>query len=132
LLPSDCFIWLFMDIETFREHCLAVKGAIECFPFDETVLVFKVAGKMFAYGSLSPGDGRLVFNLKCDPERSVALRERYRDVGPGHHTSSIRWNGVALEGDVPDRAIVELIGHSVDEVLLALPKAKREAWLRGE
>ncbi len=118
-----------MDIETFREHCLAVKGAIECFPFDETVLVFKIAGKMFAYGSLSPKDGHLVFNLKCDPERTVELRERYRDIGPGHYTRSSCWNGVALEGDVPDQTILELIGHSVDEVLRALPKAKRQAWL---
>jgi predicted DNA-binding protein (MmcQ/YjbR family) len=117
-----------MDIETFREHCLAVKGAIECFPFDETVLVFKVADKMFAYGSIAPKDGRYVFNLKCDPERSIELRERYRDVGLGHHTRSIRWNGVALEGDVPDHILLELIGHSVDEVLRALPKAKREAY----
>lgn len=118
-----------MDIETFREHCLAVKGATECFPFDETVLVFKIADKMFAYGSLEPKDGRYVFNLKCDPERALELRERYRDVGPGHHTASVRWNGVALEGDVPDGTILELIGHSVDEVLRALPKAKRQAWL---
>lgn len=119
-----------MNIETFREHCLAVEGATECFPFiDPTVLVFKIAGKMFAYGSIEPKDGRCLFNLKCDPGRAVELRERYRDIGPGHHTRSTRWNGVAIEGDVPDREILELIRHSADEVLRALPKTKRTAWL---
>lgn len=119
-----------MDIETFREHCVAVRGAEECFPFDETVLVFKVAGKMFAYGSLAPREGRYVFSLKCDPERAEGLRERYEGVVRGQHTASLRWIGVALESDVPDALIAELIGHSVSEVLLALPKAKREAYLK--
>lgn len=73
-----------MNIEEFREHCLAVKGAEECFPFDDTVLVFKVMGKMFAFISIAPRDGRFKANLKCDPERSVDLRERYDGVGVGH------------------------------------------------
>ena len=31
-----------MDIETLREYCLNKKAVAECFPFDETTLVFKV------------------------------------------------------------------------------------------
>ncbi len=41
-----------MDIEQIREFCLYLPETTECFPFDETTLVFKVAGKMFLYTSL--------------------------------------------------------------------------------
>ncbi len=37
-----------MNIEEYRNYCLAKKGTTEDFPFDENVLVFKVMGKMFA------------------------------------------------------------------------------------
>lgn len=37
-----------MDLETFREYCLTKIAAPESMPFGEGVLVFKVAGKMFA------------------------------------------------------------------------------------
>ena len=118
-----------MNIEEFREHCLAVKGAEECFPFDDTVLVFKIVGKMFAYISIAPADGRFKANLKGDPDRSVELRERYDGVGVGHHPSTLLWNGVLLDSDVSDELIAELIGHSVDEVVKKLTKAKRQEYL---
>ena len=118
-----------MDIEKLREYCLSVKGAYECFPFDDTVLVFKVMEKMFAYIGLEPKDGRLRVNLKCDPVRSEELRDRYTGVAHGVHTASNLWNAVELEGDIPDELIRELIDHSVDEVVKKLPKKKREEYL---
>ena len=36
-----------MNIEEVREYCLSLKNTIECFPFDEVSLVFKVENKMF-------------------------------------------------------------------------------------
>lgn len=42
-----------MNIEDYRTYCLNKKAVTEHFPFDEDVLVFKVAGKMFALASLS-------------------------------------------------------------------------------
>ncbi|HML85836.1 MAG TPA: MmcQ/YjbR family DNA-binding protein, partial [Bacteroidales bacterium] len=41
-----------MDIEALRNYCLAKPGTTESFPFDETTLVFKVMGKMFALTDL--------------------------------------------------------------------------------
>ena len=41
-----------MNIEAFRDYCLAKKGTEETFPFDEVTLVFKVMGKMFALTGL--------------------------------------------------------------------------------
>ena len=36
-----------MNIEEVREYCLSLKNTIECFPFDEVSLVFKVENKIF-------------------------------------------------------------------------------------
>lgn len=118
-----------MNIEELREYCLGVKGATECFPFDDTVLVFKIMGKMFAYIGLEPRDGRFMVQLKCDPDRSVELRERYEGVTTGHYASTLLWNGVLLESDVPDELIRELILHSVDEVVRKMTRKMREEYL---
>lgn len=114
-----------MNIEELREYCMSVKGATECFPFDDTVLVFKVMEKMFAYISLDPKDGIFMVNLKCNPDKSTELREQYMGITHGSHTRSLMWNRVALDSDVPDKLIRELISHSVEEVIKKLPKKKQ-------
>ena len=119
-----------MNIEELREFCLSVRGANESFPFDDTVLVFKIMGKMFAYIGLEPANGRFRVQLKCDPGRTVELRDKYEGVGAGHYSGSLLWNAVCLDGDVPDELIRELIAHSVDEVVKNLTKAKREEYLK--
>lgn len=117
-----------MNIEDFRNHCLAVKGAVEYFPFGDDVLVYKVMGKVFTYAGLTPRDGRFIANMKCDPERSAELRERYEGIFFGPHSDKKYWITVALESDVPDRLIAELLLHSVDEVVRKLPRKTREAY----
>ncbi|MDR2037210.1 MAG: MmcQ/YjbR family DNA-binding protein [Bacteroidales bacterium] len=116
-----------MNIEELREYCLSVKGASESFPFDDTILVFKIMGKMFAYISITPKDSFKV-NLKCDADRSVELRERYEGVERGHYANTLLWNAVGLESDVSDILIKELIDHSVSEVIRKLPKKLREEY----
>lgn len=117
-----------MNIEELREYCLAVKGASESFPFDETTLVFKVMGKMFAYINLSPKDGIFKVDMKCDPERSIELREKYQGINRGTHTTFPTWNTVILSSDVPDSLIKNLINHSVDEVIKKLSKKKQKEY----
>lgn len=117
-----------MNIEELREYCLSVKGSTESLPFmGHDVLVFKVMGKMFAYVALAPKDGIFKVNLKCDPDRSTELREQFRGV-TATRFRTLLWNAVALDSDVPDASIRELIDHSVDEVIRKLPKKQREIW----
>jgi predicted DNA-binding protein (MmcQ/YjbR family) len=117
-----------MHIEELIEYSRSVKGATECFPFDEVTLVFKVMGKMFAYTGLFPKDGQFIVDMKCDPERSAELRERYEGIVHGTHTHGLLWNTVYLQSDVPDNLIKELIDHSVDEVIKKLPKKKQNEY----
>ncbi|WP_108425000.1 MmcQ/YjbR family DNA-binding protein [Flagellimonas amoyensis] len=109
-----------MNIEAFRELCLAKKGVTEEFPFDAETLVFKVMGKMFALVPLERLPSQC--NLKCDPERSEELRETYDGIiVPGYHMSKTHWNTLFLE-QLPPQLIVELTDHSYDLVVSGLTK----------
>jgi len=120
-----------MDIEEFRNHCLSVKGATESTPFlDNNILVFKIMEKMFCMVSLEPKDEIFRADLKCDPQYTEELREKYRGITSGHVKTTMLWHRVTLDSDVPDKLIVELIHHSVDEVIKKLSKAKREEYIK--
>lgn len=117
-----------MNIEELRDYCMSIKGATESFPFDETTLVFKVMGRMFAYTRLEPKDGIFKVDMKCNPERTAELREKYHGVGRGTHTTGLMWNTVCLDSDVPDSLIKGLIDHSVEEVITKLSKKKQAEY----
>ena len=107
-----------MNIEQFREYCLNKKGVEETFPFDEHTLVFKVMGKMFALASLERQPSQA--NLKCDPERAIALREEYDGgITAGYHMSKKHWNTLYLDNLSP-KLIIELIDHSYELVVSKL------------
>ena len=118
-----------MNIEELRSHCLAVKMGEECTPFGEDVLVYKIMDKMFAYFPLTPKDNEHFVVLKCAPEKTVELREKYDGITKGYYTgNNLMWNSVYIQRDVPDELIVKLINHSVEEVVKKLPKKKQEVY----
>ena len=114
-----------MNIEEIREYCLAKPAVTEGFPFNDTALVFKVAGKMFALLDLSE-DSRGI-SLKCDPELAIELREQHPEVTGAYHFNKKHWNGVNLKGNISDVQLKEWIDHSYDIVVDSLPKSKKEA-----
>lgn len=116
-----------MDVEKFREYCLAKKGATEGTPFGETVLVFKVAGKMF--GLMSLNEIPATANLKCDPDLALELRDRYEQVRPGYHMNKKHWNTIGIEGGIPAAELRAMIDHSYDLVVKSLPRKSRGAVL---
>ena len=119
-----------MNIEEFRECCLSIKGCTESTPFlDRNIVAFKVMEKMFAYIPLNPKDGVFKADLKCNPDKSVELREKYSGVTETDFKTPM-WNLVTLESDVPDKVIEELIRHSAEEVIRKLPKSKQEEYNR--
>lgn len=114
-----------MNIEEFRDYCLAKPAVSETFPFDEVTLVFKVAGKMFALTSL---DKEFSMNLKCDPERAIELREEYPAIQPGYHMNKKHWNTVYADGSIKDDLLRELIDHSYELIVKSLTKKVREEY----
>ena len=122
-----------MNIQQFYELCLSKKGVTEHFPFDEDTLVFKVGGKIFALSSLKQWEnGTPSVNLKCNPEKAQELRAQYDDIQPGYHMSKIHWNTIAINNDVPDRLVKQLIDHSYELVFKSLPKKIQIEILESE
>ena len=114
-----------MDIDQIRAYCLSKKEVTEGFPFDETTLVFKVNGKMFALLSLD--EYRL--NLKCDPEKALELREHYEAVVPAYHQNKTHWNSIVLELMHKDTLLKEWIDDSYRLVVAKMPKKDRDRIL---
>lgn len=112
-----------MTIDELQAHCATKPGVSWDTPFGPDVLVFRVAGKIFA---LAPLDVFETINLKCDPERAIDLRERYEGIVPGFHMNKQHWNTVDVTGSVPRKLVVELIDHSYELVRASLPKKLRE------
>jgi len=109
-----------MNIESLREYCLSKPNTEETLPFGPDTLVFKVDGKVFLLMGLD--EEKLSFNVKCDPDKAIELREEYACVLPGYHMNKKHWNTVVVDGSVPSKQLKEWIDWSYD---LVLPKKKR-------
>lgn len=110
-----------MDIESIREYCLGKPWATEEFPFDETTLVFKVAGKMFACLPLERSEWLM---LKCDADYAIELRDRYEAIAPAWHFNKKYWNQHLIPA-LDDELIKHLIDHSYEEVVKKLTRKVR-------
>lgn len=115
-----------MNIETFREHCLAKKGVSEETPFGPDALVYKVMGKMFALTSLN--SEVFSFSVKCDPDKALELREAYTAVRPGYHMNKTHWNTIIPDFSVGDILLKAWIDHSYHLVVSALPKKVQQEF----
>lgn len=112
-----------MDIESLRDYCLAKHAVEEGFPFGDSVLVFKVGGKLFLLARLDTPV--LEFNVKCDPEQAIEWREQYAAVQPGYHMNKRLWNTITADGSVPVKVIRQMIDDSYALVVASLPKKLR-------
>ena len=117
-----------MDVVEFRDYCLSLPCTEESTPFDETTLVYKVGGKMYACADMVDFGHMAV---KCDPDEAVRLREQYAEVGTAHHFNKQHWNGIRTDGELPDAFLREQIRNSYLLVLQqnVTPKALREEIL---
>jgi predicted DNA-binding protein (MmcQ/YjbR family) len=112
-----------LDLEELREYCLQKPGVTEGLPFGEDTLVFKVGEKIFLLTSIQTADR---FNVKCDPELAIELRERHTEIQPGYHMNKIHWNTVYMDGFLTKKQLHEMIDHSYDLILKSLPKKIQE------
>jgi len=105
-----------MNIEDLREYCLAKEDVEETLPFGPDTLVFKIKNKVFLLVSLDTHPLR--FNVKCDPDLAIELREEYPTaVLPGYHMNKKHWNTIIVDGILSIRQLHEYIDHSYALVL---------------
>jgi len=99
-----------MDHKTVEEYILSMPHATLDYPFGKGVAVYKVQDKMFAL--ISEGSEPVRLSLKCDPQLSTVLREKYESVMPGYHLNKKHWNTIVLSGQLSWEEIQDLIRHS--------------------
>ncbi|WP_426998049.1 MmcQ/YjbR family DNA-binding protein [Pseudarthrobacter sp. N5] len=129
-----------MDVATLREVCLGFPGAFEDFPFGPETSVFKVksavAGgarheaKMFAASSMDPVDWSV--SLKCEPALAEQLRAANPEISGAWHMNKTHWNGVRLDGALPDAMVRDMVEDSYDLVVATLSRQQQEqlGWVR--
>jgi predicted DNA-binding protein (MmcQ/YjbR family) len=125
-----------MDPEALRKICLSFPGSYEDYPFGPETAVFKVrahtaAGgrqeaKLFALSSMDPQD--FYVNLKCEPSLAVQLRAANPEITGAWHMNKTHWNGVRLDGALPDSMVRDMVEDSYDLVVAGLSR-KQQAQL---
>jgi predicted DNA-binding protein (MmcQ/YjbR family) len=110
-----------MNVEELRDYVLSLKDVKESFPFGEDTLVFKTDNKIFLLVSLSSSP--LQFNVKCNPEKAIELREEYLCILPGYHMNKKHWNTVIVDGTLSQSQLKGFIKDSFD---LIAKKSKKK------
>jgi len=104
-----------MDIDSLRDYALQLPGVEETLPFGPNTLVFKVQGKIFLLLALDVQP--LTFNVKCNPEAAIELREQYpQAVLPGYHMNKRHWNTVVVDGSLSTQQLFHFIKNSYELV----------------
>jgi predicted DNA-binding protein (MmcQ/YjbR family) len=112
-----------MDIETLRNYCLAKAETTEGFPFGPDTIVFKVEGKIYLLAGLD--EYPLQFNVKCDPEEAIRLRDKYpNSVLPGYHMNKKHWNTIVCTGEIPIPKLLAMVDESYRLVTKNIPKKR--------
>lgn len=103
-----------MDHKLVEDYVLSMPNSIRDYPFGEEVAVYKVNDKMFAL--IPEGKSPVRISLKCDPQLSVLLRDKYESVMAGYHLNKKHWNTIVLTGQLPWEEIQGFILHSYNLV----------------
>ncbi len=59
----------------------------------------------------------LQFNVKCDPERAIQLREEYPCILPGYHMSKTHWNTIIVDGTLTNKQLKEMVLDSYNLIM---------------
>lgn len=113
-----------ISVDEIQAHCLKKEKTTQEFPFDESTLVYKVLGKIFALCPLEAWEqGKPSITLKCDPDYAEELRHTHDAIQPGFHSNKKHWNTIYLKnGGFHPEFLLKLIDHSYDMVVKNMPK----------
>ncbi|HUD06146.1 MAG TPA: MmcQ/YjbR family DNA-binding protein [Candidatus Saccharimonadales bacterium] len=99
-----------MNHKQVEEYILEFPNARLDYPFGKEAAVYKIEDKMFAL--IEEGSDPVKISLKCDPQLSDVLREKYETVMPGYHLNKKHWNTIILSGQLSFSEVQDLIKHS--------------------
>lgn len=111
-----------MTHKEVEQYILSMPNSFLDYPFGEGVAVYKVGNssapseaKMFAL--ITEGKQPVNLSLKCDPQLSTVLREKYETVMPGYHLNKKHWNTLVLSGQLSWEDVQGFIRHSYNLVV---------------
>lgn len=110
-----------MNINTIETICLKLKGTVHDYKMEWEAHRFLLGNKMYAMMG-GDSEGKPILTLKCDPYRSLELRENYAQITPGYYMNKKHWISIYYESNIPDDLVEKLIVHSYSLVLQSLPK----------
>ena len=113
-----------MNLEELRNYCLSKKGVEETLPFRPDTLVYKVMGKVFLLTGFEYNP--IQFNIKCNPEKAIELREQFSCIIPAYHMNKKHWITVISDGSLSNKFIEELINESYSLVVNGLTRKEKD------
>ncbi|WP_409421319.1 MmcQ/YjbR family DNA-binding protein [Pseudaeromonas sp. ZJS20] len=113
------------SLEALRSQLLSQPASEETYPFGPEVMVFKVAGKMFALLAWQESPMRL--SVKAEPQQVLWWQQCYPQIGPGYHLNKRHWVTAQLDEALPWETLCRLVADSYALVVAGLPKAQRLA-----
>src|SRR5690348_5555310 len=116
-----------MNVDWIRELCLSFPQTTEQVQWGD-VLVFKVAGKIYALTVLIPA--RTWITFKASPESFAELTER-PGIIPAPYLARAKWVALETKDALPPDELARLLRESYDMVVAKLPKKIREALGNG-
>lgn len=103
-----------MDIEQLHNYAMGLGKVEDSLPFGPDTIVYKINNKIFLL--IASDEDPLRFNVKCNPDLAIELRENYSSVLPGYHMNKKHWNTIVVDGLLTSNQLKEFIKHSFDLV----------------
>lgn len=104
----------FSEIES---HLLSLPGVQKTYPFGDKPAVYKFfqnpedEGKIVAL-IREENTEPVNLSLKCDPNLSLNLRDKYDEVMPGYHLNKKHWITIVCGGQLSEDELRDLMLHS--------------------
>lgn len=101
--------------EELISHCLTYEDVYEDYPFEIgnwCAIRHRSNKKCFAF--VLDKDGKILVNLKCDPQWTQFWRSAFDAVIPGYHMNKTHWNSVIIDGTIPDEDLCRMIRESYE------------------
>lgn len=103
-----------IDDKQITDYITSLPGVSLDKPFAKNLLVYQCADQMFAL--LTEDSRPLKLSLRCDPQLSELLRQKYETVMPGEKLNINQWNTLLLTGQLKWPEVRDLIRHAYELV----------------
>ena len=113
------------DLQDVARRTARVLDAVsDGYPFTDTLLVYKVCGRVFLVVTEDPRDP--LITVKIDPAFAGDLVRRDESISPGRYFDKRHWVSVGPGPGVTEDLVESLVQDSYDIVVDSLPRRDRD------